>query len=222
MAKKVDVGSVGCTYPGCTRPAAPSGRGRPARRYCEQPDEETGRVHDRKSAYERSYQLARAGGDQRLADARVRVEQAAGAPRPVSMAGVRLRDVVEQLIVALQEAAGDTDARVSALLEQLSGVEDVEAMEAELAAVRAEAVARDAELEARLARTEAELGIEHRRAEDSSRAAEAQRGTGGGGARPGRGPRRDGREVGRRAGRGPRRRRHRGRAGGRAADASTS
>ncbi len=148
-------------------------RGGPARRYCELPDPETGRVHDRRSAYERSYQLARAGGDAQLAKARARVQEASEQPRPASLAGVRLRDVAEQLIAALREAAGETDARVTALLEQLSGIEDVEAMEAELAALRAEAVARDAELDARLARTQAELGIERRRAEDASRAAEA-------------------------------------------------
>ncbi len=117
---------------------------------------------------------ARAGGDAQLGEARARVQEASEQPRPASLAGVRLRDVAEQLIAALREAAGETDARVTALLEQLSGIEDLdEAMEAELAALRAEAVARDAELEARLARTKAELGIERRRAEDASRAAEA-------------------------------------------------
>ena len=161
-----------CAYPGCSRSVAQS-RGGSARRYCELPDPETGRVHDRRSAYERSYHLARAGGDAQLAEARARVQEASEQPRPASLAGVRLRDVAEQLIAALREAAGDSDARVTALLEQLSGIEDVEAMEAELAALRAEAVARDAELEARLARTQAELGIERRRAEDASRAAEA-------------------------------------------------
>ncbi len=164
---------AGCAYPGCPRPAAASLPGRPAHRYCELPDPETGRVHDRKSAYERSYQLARSGGDAQLAAARARAQEAAERPRPVSLAGVRLRDVAEQLIAALREAAGDSDARVSALLAALSGVEDVEAMEAELAAVRAEALAREAELDARRARAEAELVSERRRADDAGRAAEA-------------------------------------------------
>ena len=73
-------------------------------------------MHDRKSAYERSYQLARSGGDAQLAAVRARAQEAAERPRPVSLAGVRLRDVAEQLIAALGEAAGDSDARVSALL----------------------------------------------------------------------------------------------------------
>ena len=171
--QQVEVGVAGCAYPGCPRPAAVSLPGRPAHRYCEQPDPETGRVHDRKSAYERSYQLARSGGDTQLAAARARAQEAAERPRPVSLAGVRLRDVAEQLIAALREAAGDSDARVSALLAALSGVEDVEAMEAELAAVRAEALAREAELDARRARAEAELVSERRRADDAGRAAEA-------------------------------------------------
>jgi len=151
-----------CSWPdGCDRPTA-SPRGSKPRDYCEQPDPGDPKVrHDRASAFRRRLQLereqagvrARTGGE---------AEDVASQPRPVSLAGVRLRDVAAEVIAAEQQHRQQS----TQLVDELRNISDEEAVERQIEIHQRELRLRQRQYELEVSRLEREAADERDRRED--------------------------------------------------------
>lgn len=128
-----------CSFPGCTRPAAPApaAGGRPPK-YCDLPE------HNRTTAFRAKQAAAAARADQ-------------AGEQAVSLASARLRLVIESLAPMLAGHREAVASQVAAALESLDDIGDPAMVEAEIGAVRAEAMrqASEAEADAERARREA-------------------------------------------------------------------
>ena len=151
-----------CSWPdGCDRPTA-SPRGSKPRDYCEQPDPGDPKVrHDRASAFRRRLQLEREQAGER-ARTGSEAEDVASQPRPVSLAGVRLRDVAAEVIAAEQQHRQQS----TQLVDELRNISDEEAVERQIEIHQRELRLRQRQYELEVSRLEREAADERDRRED--------------------------------------------------------
>lgn len=103
-----------CTWPGCARPRKPApATGRPSS-YCEQPDEETGTVHNRTNRYAHSKREDAARQGRTVTDAEL--------TQPHSMAFASAAQLAETVARAAADLRGASDK----LTEALAGASDLE------------------------------------------------------------------------------------------------
>lgn len=151
-----------CSWPdGCDRPTAPP-RGSKPRDYCEQPDPGDPKArHDRASAFRRRLQLEREQAGER-ARTGSEAEDVASQPRPVSLAGVRLRDVAAEVIAAEQQHR----KQATQLVDELHNISDEEAVERQIEIHQRELRLRQRQHELEVSRLEREAADERDRRED--------------------------------------------------------
>ncbi|WP_230589229.1 hypothetical protein [Mycobacterium kansasii] len=148
-----------CNYPGCSRPSRPDpATGRPSR-YCEQPDNTGGPVHNRANAW-RARRAQRGG-------VATQQETGLGLAAPVSLA----RATLEQRLSELPEKMADLRGYLDDLVVQLRAAGDVEAAGAEVEDAHRDALAKVTEAEQRSAAAERAARL----ADERARTAEHER-----------------------------------------------
>ena len=144
-----------CSYPGCTRPRRPDpSTGRPTR-YCEQPDEAGGPVHNRANAWKA----------RRAREGAVTALDSEASAAPVSLA----RATLDQRLAELPERFADLRHYLDGVVADIRDAGDIEAAGAEVEDAHRDALAKITEAERRTAAAERTARLAHERIEQAER-----------------------------------------------------